>query len=160
MVNKQRQVDERILKLQSEIKQLKKREVQLKKEIKQTRVKRVKKESKLKEKVKERREIEVPKIRIRKQVVINFRSHEAPYFFSIRAITINPEIDERGLKVAVMEVARSIASNRDFDLSNFKAQYLGYETKQISSNEDRFLNDMKVHIELMVKKTVVARFVR
>lgn len=94
------------------------------------------------------RQIRVPARRIRKQAVINFRSDEAPYFVSIRAITINPDITERGLLMAINQVK----SRLEYNLRLFSAQYLGYEAKAIPSSEDKQLNDFKIHIEVLIKR--------
>jgi len=94
--------------------------------------------------------------RIRKQVVFNFRSSGEPYALSIRALTINPEITERGLQMAVAEVKRSL----DIDFKIFSARYLGFEQTEISSSEDKRLNDYKVHIEVLIKRNPPINFIR
>ena len=93
--------------------------------------------------------LEAPPIkRIRKQVVLNYRSSEEPYAVSIRAITINPEINERGLLIAVQETMSEIGIN----LENFSKRYLGFEEALIPNSEDRRLNDLRVYIEIFVRK--------
>lgn len=151
-------INDKIEKLKKEIKDFRKRETELRKEIRQVKLKRVRREKTLK--VKENVRSDIIKNRIRRQVVLNFRGNEPPYFFSIRAITINPAINERGLKMTVIETARNLANKNDFDLSEFSGQYIGYETREISNNEDKQLNDLKIHIEVMFGKKIIARFIR
>lgn len=87
--------------------------------------------------------------RIRKQVVLNLRSHDEPYAISIRAITINPIITENGLKIAVNDgLKRSGYKLRDF----YQKRYYGLEETEISNEEDKRLNDYRVHIEILIKK--------
>ena len=103
------------------------------------------------------REISVPKERIRKQVAINYRMNEEPYFISIRALTINPEITERGLKMEVIS-ARNKLEGQGIRLSQLDGQF-GYESRKIAPSEDRSLNDMKVHVEIYIKRSVTTYIV-
>jgi hypothetical protein len=157
MTNKD--INNRIAELKQEIKDLNKRETELKREIKATQLKKVRRQKKL-NKLEDRKEQIITGKRIRKQVVLNFRGTEPPYFFSIRAVTINPEINERGLKIAVMETLRSFVNSQDIDLSEFQTQYLGYEVVEVAKGEDTSLNNLRIHIEIMEKKKIVARYVR
>lgn len=86
--------------------------------------------------------------RIRKQVAINFRSNEDPYFISVRAITINPDIGERALLIAVKETIQ----RKGYNLSGFSSKYTGYSYQKIPSSVDRSLNDERIHVEVMIKK--------
>lgn len=95
----------------------------------------------------------IPTQRIRKQVAINYRADEEPYFISIRAITINPDISERGLLIAVKEARQRAQLN--YEISHMSSHYTGYETKVIPASEDKILNDYKVHIEILIKKRTV-----
>lgn len=100
---------------------------------------------------KQRREkvvVEIPQKRIRKQVVLNFRSDEDPYYISIRAITINPEINETGLLIAVKETM----SELHFDFSAFTKRYLGFSAQEIPKNVDTTLNDGRVYVEVFIKR--------
>lgn len=99
------------------------------------------------------KDFKAPAKRVRKQVAINYRSDEQPYFISIRAITINPDVSERGLLIAVRE-ARSKLQGTGINLSNMDSHYTGYEQKEIPSSEDKILNDYRVHIEILIRKRV------
>ena len=104
------------------------------------------------------REEEIPTRRIRKQVVLNLRSENSVIAaVSIRAITLNPEITERGLKIAIMEIFKEL----DFKEEDFyHKSYFGYEDAEISSSEDRRLNDYKVHIEVLIKRNPPINFTK
>lgn len=100
----------------------------------------------------------IPKKRIRKQQVLNFRrTRKEPYFISIRAITINPDISSRGLMLAVKEVANSLY--KEYKLDTYHS-YIGGEAVELGTNEDKILNDGKIHIEVFVHKNKIATYTR
>lgn len=96
--------------------------------------------------------------RIRKQVVMNYR----PSFddtgdsiggvgaISIRAISVQPDINERGLLEAVKEIEQTLKS--EFRLRLFERRYLGFEEVEISGMEDKGLNNVNVMIEVFINK--------
>lgn len=94
--------------------------------------------------------------RIRKQVVINYRSDSEPYSVSIRAITLDPEMTERGLLMAVQEIQTQL----DINFEYFSSRYAGFEQTEIPKDEDKRLNDMKIHIEVQIKKNPPINFTR
>jgi hypothetical protein len=111
---------------------------------------------KVKKPKKEIQEELIEERRFRKQVVLNFRSGEEPYAVSIRAITINPEITERGLLIAVQETK----SELDINFENFTSRYLGFEETEIPSSEDTRLNDFRVHVEVLIRKGRPINFIK
>jgi hypothetical protein len=119
----------------------------------------IKTRSKITKKAEKQAEL-IPEIRIRKQVVANFRPNFDDYdesiggigAISIRAITINPEYNEVGLKMAIEEVKREIELREGIKLYNFQQRYYGLEIVKIPSSEDIRLNDNRIHIEVFVNK--------
>lgn len=102
-----------------------------------------------KKKVRKEVQTEIIKdFKIRKQVVLNFRSHEEPYYISIRAITINPDINEKGLLLAVKETL----NNLSYNLTGFSRSYYGIEKTRIPYSEDKRLNSGKVYVEVWIKR--------
>lgn len=110
--------------------------------------KQLKEQIKAKEKQIKKRQI--IKERIRKQVAINYRLREEPYFISIRAITINPDITEKGLLLVVRKYHQQFQKQFDMPMG----YYTGYETKKIPNSEDTRLNDYKIHIEILIKNKI------
>lgn len=114
-------------------------------------------------KEKKTRQKKITKPRIRKQKVANFRSREDPYYISIRVITINPEITDRGLLMALRKLMKRFdgkniyLTNKNYsaeiDFDNFNNNIkssVGTERQKISVNEDRILNDGKIHYEILI----------
>lgn len=131
--------------IKSREKLIRKRERELKYEKKEVRV--LKRRYK-KARTEKRKTTTIPVKRIRKQVTINYRLETEPYYISIRAITINPEITDRGLFLTIIPY-----KNRIDEQYNIKGKgYIAYETKPIPQSEDKQLNDMKVHIEIFIKR--------
>ena len=94
--------------------------------------------------------------KIRKQVVLNLRSHEDPYAVSVRALTINPEINQTGLKMAIIETLNEL----NMPLEQFWKKEFGYEQARIPEQEDKRLNDMKVHVEIFIRKQQPINFIK
>lgn len=94
--------------------------------------------------------------RIRKSVVLNLRSYDEPYAASIKATTINPDVTEEGLKIAVMEVYNSS------ELSNIPwyEKKIGFEPPtELGTNEDSRLNDGSVWITTQIRKETSINFI-
>lgn len=89
--------------------------------------------------------------RIRKQVVLNgvnrTEGDSGLVFISIRAITINPDIDEKGLMLAINEAKKDFESQAGISWSNYQKSYFGMEKEKLGSREDSRLSDGKVYIE-------------
>lgn len=109
-----------------------------------------------KKKIKKEIPEELPEKRIRKQIVLNMRSDDEPYAMSVRAITINPGITEEGLKLAILETLREI----NIDLSKFYRKEFGFEAREIPEQEDRRLNDFRVHIEILIRREPPINFIK
>jgi len=100
----------------------------------------------------------IPLKRLRKQVVLNCRPNFNDYndsiggigALSIRAITINPEYNERALLMAVEEIKPEIELKLGVNLRDFQKRYLGLEDTEIPKSEDARLNDYKIHIEVWI----------
>lgn len=120
---------------------------------------------KVKQKIAPRKPLKIPKERIRKQRVMNLRSGEDPYAISIRVITINPEITNRGLERALYKVMQKYQGRRvylekkNYSVEiNFKQFYeepksdVSPEKTRISINEDRILNDYEIHYEILIER--------
>lgn len=91
----------------------------------------------------------IKKQRIRKQIAFNYRMKNLPpYFISIRALTINSEISEKGLKIAILQAKRRLKKQEGIDFGDMQVQNTGVEIKKIPPSEDKKLNDNKVHIEV------------
>lgn len=121
-----------------------------------------KKERIQKTKRKEQRVKEIPE-RVRKQRVINYRSDMSPYYLSIRVVTINPEINETGLLLAINELKNDLQNQSIYlrakkhsvmiDFNNLvpERSSIGSESKVIPTSEDRILNDGRIHYEILVE---------
>lgn len=118
--------------------------------IKSSRKKRQKKEKVFK------KQHQVPIKRMRRQVVLNMRSSQEPYAASIRAITINPEITNTGLKLAIIETLREV----QIDINEFETKTFGYEYVEIPPSEDKRLNDYRVHVEVLIKRNKPINFIK
>lgn len=112
----------------------------------------------------------IPRIRIRKQICYNFKNSREPYAVSIRAITINPAINERGLNFAVREIISNLDRTEYFSqtkghsiLLDFSAlsvdSYSGLEETEIAYSEDISLNNMKVHIAVKIEQDREVNFI-
>lgn len=88
--------------------------------------------------------------RIRRQVAQNFKADVPPYFVSIRAMTINPIITQKGLNLALLQGKRKIQIEENINLTAMQTEYIGLEMVEIPPIEDRKLNDMKIHIEVFL----------
>jgi hypothetical protein len=93
--------------------------------------------------------------RIRKQCVVDFRGKREPYYFSIRAVTLNPEVNEQQLKMAVMKAIRRLRINTTGFQRTIR---VGFEREAIGRNEERKLNNEDIYIEYQEKRTIVERF--
>ena len=105
----------------------------------------------------------IPEKRIRKQKVINYRADESPYYLSIRVLTINPEIDERGLFLAINELKNNLQNQSIYlnvkrhsvviDFNNLvpERSSIGTEAREIPTSEDKILNDNKIHYEILIE---------
>ena len=83
------------------------------------------------------------------------RSSEEPYYCSGRAITINPEITQRGLRMAVIETLNKVGINpKDFDTATW-----GSSSQKVPSIMDVSLRDNRIHIEIFIKKLPPERFI-
>lgn len=89
-------------------------------------------------------------LRIRKQLVQNFTSDNPPYYVSIRAITINPNITEKGLRMALLQGRRKFQNTENVNLNLMNTEYYGLEQTPIPDSEDIKLNDGRIHIEVFV----------
>lgn len=105
--------------------------------------------------------------RIRKQVVLDYKrkvdnNSDRPSigYISIRVMTINPNISERGLKIVLMEAKRRFERENKFDLKGYQENYRGFENREIATNEDRLLNDGRVHVIIMVGNKITTRYIR
>jgi len=106
---------------------------------------------------KPKREIqrELIKGRIRKTVVLNLRSYEEPYAVSIKASTINPDINEDGLKAVVLETFRN---SKYYGIEWYKKQ-IGYEPpSELGSGEDTRLNDGGIWITVQERMNPPVNF--
>lgn len=88
--------------------------------------------------------------RIRRQIVMNYRLDEPPYFNSVRAMTLNPEYTEQALLHALMIYVNE--QERIYPHIKPFRDYIGMEMVPIGDNEDASLNDMKIHIEVMDRR--------
>lgn len=94
--------------------------------------------------------VELPAKRIRIQMAQNFKADAPPYFVSIRAITINPIITQRGLSLALIQGKRKIQIEENINLTAMQTEYIGLEKTEIPSTEDRKLNDLRIHVEVFI----------
>lgn len=160
-----------ILKLEAEIKVLKKKErilikratiirtehiyTKRKRIIKQIRKAKL---EKVKYKPEKEKEISITEARVRRQVALNFVNRDALdsglVFVSIRAITINPVYTSEGLKIAIREAVK-LFEEEYTGLREYESSYTGIELKEISPQEDRLLNDMGVWIEFYAGGKVI-----
>jgi hypothetical protein len=104
------------------------------------------------------------KERIRHQKVLNYRSSKSPYYISIRVMTINPDITERGLLMALNEIKLSLQKqsinikdkarnvNIDFARMDSVRSSIGTEKTKIAPHEDTQLNDLRVHYEILIER--------
>jgi len=99
------------------------------------------------------KEVPKPLKRIRRQIAQNFKSSEPPYFVSVRAITINPEITQRGLVIALLQGKRNLEKETNINLSLMTSEHIGLAEQEIPITEDKELNDMKVHVEVFIANT-------
>jgi len=125
--------------------------------------KRVKRKEK-KETLKDYYPKETLKERYRRQKVINYRSDQTPYYISIRVLTINPEITDNGLLMALNELKLSIQNqkvkikNKGYFTINFSRLNPDYSSigteppTKLSPNEDLILNDMRIHYEIWIER--------
>lgn len=113
--------------------------------------------AKVKETVKEKKPIKKKEViatpekrgpRIRKQAVIEYVNRDAePYYISIRAMTLNPDITERALLIALLENEGQIKRTYINFIRNAKRSYAGLENEPIGDNEDiKLSNDIVVVI--------------
>ncbi len=117
------------------------------------------KKRKFQEPKKEIQQAIIQEKRFRKQIVLNLRSNSEPYAVSLRAITINPQIDRNGLILAIKEIIKSL----NWDLNEFHQRRMspsvGIEIEEIAPREDLRLNDFRVHIEVLVKRNKPINFI-
>lgn len=92
--------------------------------------------------------------------MFNKKLHDEPYYISVRAMTLNPDITERGLRIAIIEIIGEInkSSNYNIDVSN--DDFEGLSAQEITSNMDKALNDYRVHVEILIKKNSPIYLVR
>lgn len=136
--------------------------------IKKTKKKVIKKRKKVikrkikKEKKEPEKEIIEKEERIRRQVVLNFVNRDASdsfnIFISIRAITINPEYNENALKIVIDKAMRDYEILSGLKFRYYKKSYFGVEKEEISSSEDKILNDYKIHVEIFHGGKVVKEY--
>lgn len=102
-------------------------------------------------------------LRIRKQYVIDLRRGSrrgvkgkkgSIGYISVRAITINPAINKEGLKIKAREILNSLNLN----LHSFQYAVEGYSEQPITAQEDKRLNDYKVHVEILENKNRPVNF--
>lgn len=106
---------------------------------------------------------EPPEHRIRRQVTVNYvdrkQSETGLIFLSIRALTINPDYEEDGLKMAVEEQKRILEQQAGIKLSEYTYYYNGLEIEEIAKGEDNILNDGRIHIEIFYNGEVQSTYV-
>lgn len=119
------------------------------KETKKIKVKRGRKKPKKITGAPEEKEVSIPVQRIRRQVVLYKRSDEyVPKgqgfnYIEVRAVTINPEIDDKTLLLVVREQKNKL-ERQGVDFTG--AQVSIARPQILGDLEERDLNDMKVHV--------------
>lgn len=98
--------------------------------------------------------------RIRKQTAMNFINRDADdsgeEFISIRAITINPAVEKRAMLLAIKELMHETEVLYGVRFRDYEASYVGLEEEEIGEDEDRKLNDYKIHLELFMGGKVIS----
>jgi len=115
-----------------------------------------------KKRIKETGIKKIPEERIRKQKALNLIGNDEPYYMFLKVSTINPNITERGLSQALALLMKKYqgktvylekknhSTTIDFNIMNEKNK-VGTEKTRIGKNEDRILNDMKIHYEVKIE---------
>lgn len=108
--------------------------------------------------VDKRESIILQNTRLRKSVVINYRSKTSqPYFIELRAVTFNEDITERGLLMVLNRYKNQFLLKLNVEGKDFYPQYVGYEQTKTALNEDRGLNNKDIYVIGKVKRSIVLR---
>lgn len=94
--------------------------------------------------------MEEQEIRIRKQVTIEYRGNKEPYFISIRALTFNPNITERGLMMEIVKEERLLS--QEIGYNHLERLYKGVENVAVSKKESNGYNNTNVYIQINIRK--------
>lgn len=156
MKTKKIKINELKLLIKRREKDIKVRERQIKTEKKEIKVLKKTYKKAVKEK-KKSVSIPISKTRIRRQVAINYKyknieDESIPLsFLSIRAITINPNITEKGLLIAINRAKKKL----EVDYNLYHSSYTGLALQPIPNSEDTELNDYEIHIEVVKNQTAI-----
>lgn len=96
-----------------------------------------------------KREKKIPQIVTRQQIAENFRiSNMPPYFISVRALTIDSSVTKKGLLLAIRQTKQRIKKEYGITFAGMSAENTGIERTRIPKNEDKKLQDYRIHTEV------------
>ena len=84
-------------------------------------------------------------IRKRKQIIINYRSEQEPYYVAIRVITFNPNVTLKMLILIAMRERRRLEINFKGQLNEMTRE-MGTEDEDVDTSEDRNLNNKDIYV--------------
>ncbi len=92
--------------------------------------------------------------RLRKQIIINYRSSEQPYYIAIRVLTFNPDVTRKMLLSVAMDKRKVIQKSFGTTLRKMKVE-VGDESREVDVSEDRGLNNTSIYVQVQVKKQII-----
>lgn len=100
--------------------------------------------------------------RIRKQLAYYWRTRDIKGtpdgtdigFIEIKALTINPDITEKGLFIAIRDKQLQL-KQQGINFNLYRVSTRGFELQEIAPREEQALNDMKVHITVFANNKTI-----
>ena len=94
------------------------------------------------------------KLRIRKQIIVNYRSQEEPYYVAIRVLSYNPDVTIKTLLHVALERKRKLEVIYGTMLKSMDKE-VGEEIRQTDLSEDRGLNNRSIYVQVQIKKDII-----
>ena len=115
-----------------------------------------KKKKEVEKEIEEEIEEEIPSLISRRQIVLILRGEKEPYAMNIRAITTNPNYEERALKSFCLETLKELG----FSISHFSKRQWGHSNQAIPSSKDEILKRGNVLMEVLIKRNSPIYFIK
>ena len=93
-------------------------------------------------------------VRTRKQIIINYRSEEKPYYIAIRVLTFNPSVTRKMLLSVAMDKRKVVQKSFGTTLRQMNVE-VGEELRQVDASEDRGLNNTSIYVQVQIKKEII-----